>query len=49
MSIPIPLLLILLVSSIGAGVSDLIVEVEVERPKEFFRGARCVSLSSVQA
>ncbi len=44
--VPIPLLLALLASSICAGDSALIVEVEVDRPNEFFKGARWVSLSS---
>jgi len=46
--VPIPLLLALLASSICAGDSALIVEVEVDRPNEFFKGARWVSLSSAR-
>jgi hypothetical protein len=46
LDIPIPLLLALLPSSIAAGDSALMVEVDVDRPNEFFKGARWVSLSS---
>ena len=47
-----PLLLVLVVvvsfSSIGSGVSGLMVDVEVDLPpKEFLRGPRWVSLNSV--
>lgn len=48
LDIPIPLLLALLASSICAGDSALMVEVEVDRPNEFFKGARWVSLSSAR-
>lgn len=49
-----PLLLVVLVvvvsfSSIGSGVSALMVDVDVDRPpREFFRGPRWVSLNSVR-
>lgn len=48
--IPMPLLFVVLnFSSIGSGVSGLIVEVDVDRPlSEFFRGPKWVSLNSVQ-
>jgi hypothetical protein len=49
-----PLLLVVLIvvvsfSSIGSGVSALMVDVDVDRPpREFFRGPRWVSLNSVR-
>ena len=44
-----PLLLVVLsFSSIGSGISALMVDVEVDRPpREFFRGPKWVSLNSV--
>lgn len=49
-SIPMPLLLAIdAFSSINSGVSDLIVEVEVDRlPSGFFTGPRWVSLNSTK-
>ena len=49
--LPMPLLLMVLsFSSIGSGVSALIVEVEVDRlPRLFFKGPRWVSLNSSHA